>query len=83
MKTESVFKIFWIAFLSLTILLLLNKKSILNYLNSTKIEDSNSISNHSTRKIEYCSYCGQEITGGGTEQFGKIYCDLKCYADAN
>jgi hypothetical protein len=35
------------------------------------------------RHVEYCSYCRKEIAGSGTEQFGKKYCDLKCYVDAN
>jgi hypothetical protein len=34
-------------------------------------------------QVEYCAYCHKEITGSGTEQFGKKYCDLRCYADAN
>jgi hypothetical protein len=39
--------------------------------------------NNYQRSVEYCSYCGNEISGGGTQQFGKLFCDLRCYADAN
>lgn len=57
------------------ILYLMNKNQSVNRSNQT--------TDFSTTKtsVEYCSYCGKEIIGLGTEQFGRKYCDLACYAD--
>ena len=56
-----------------------------NSSSTTSNESSYPVENNNNyqRSIEYCSYCGNEISGGGTQQFGKLYCDLRCYADAN
>ncbi len=29
----------------------------------------------------YCHTCGSEISGSPYEAFGRIYCDMQCYAD--
>lgn len=40
MKTESVFKIFWIAFISLTVIIVINKQSSVNFENPIKGENN-------------------------------------------
>lgn len=34
-----------------------------------------------TQPSVYCQTCGSEIAGSPYEAFGRIYCDLQCYAD--
>jgi hypothetical protein len=34
-----------------------------------------------TQPSAYCHTCGSEITGSPYEAFGRIYCDMQCYAD--
>lgn len=40
MKTESVFKIFWIAFISLTVIIVINKQSSVNFENPIEGENN-------------------------------------------
>jgi hypothetical protein len=34
-----------------------------------------------TQPSAYCQTCGSEISGSPYEAFGRIYCDMQCYAD--
>jgi hypothetical protein len=34
-----------------------------------------------TQPSLYCHTCGSEIPGSPYEAFGRIYCDMQCYAD--
>lgn len=34
-----------------------------------------------TQPSVYCHTCGSEIPGSPYEAFGRIYCDMQCYAD--
>ncbi len=34
-----------------------------------------------TQPAVYCHTCGSEISGSPYEAFGRIYCDMQCYAD--
>ena len=34
-----------------------------------------------TQPSVYCQTCGSEISGSPYEAFGRIYCDMQCYAD--
>ena len=34
-----------------------------------------------TQPSIYCQTCGSEISGSPYEAFGRIYCDMQCYAD--
>ncbi len=34
-----------------------------------------------TQPSVYCHTCGSEISGSPYEAFGRIYCDMQCYAD--
>jgi len=34
-----------------------------------------------TQPSAYCHTCGSEISGSPYEAFGRIYCDMQCYAD--
>jgi|APGre2960657505_1045072.scaffolds.fasta_scaffold150352_2 hypothetical protein len=63
------------------IVLLMIMGSLNNKNNSSSESDNTSYTPN--RQVEFCAYCGKEITGSGTEQFGKKYCDVRCYADAN
>jgi hypothetical protein len=81
MKTEKLFKIFWIIVISISTITVTYKQSSSN--SNTVPSVYKSETKKRTLKIEYCSYCGKEISGKGEKQFGQVYCDLACYADAN